>query len=85
MSHLDQKAAVSVTRETSGGLATLIRENGPVPIPAETFSSGSPFTTVSPRARQFGRSQFVVKAFDPPGHGRRTWPPCVCPAKIASR
>ena len=60
------------------------REKGYGPIPAETLSHGSVPILETPLAREFGRSQFVVSAFEPPNQGNLTCPPWVCPAKITS-
>ena len=64
-----------VISETSVGHANLIGANGLIPMPAETFSQGSLFTLVTPRERQFSKSQFVVSDLLPPSQGNLTWPP----------
>jgi hypothetical protein len=61
-----------VIKETSGGDATLIRANGLVPIPAETFNQGSSFTLLTPRDRQVSKSQLVVSALLSPNQGNLT-------------
>jgi hypothetical protein len=67
--------AVKVISDTSGGQANLIGAYGLIPIPAETFSQGSLLTLVTPRERQFSKSQFVVSDLLPPSHGNLTCPP----------
>jgi hypothetical protein len=67
--------SVRVIKDTSGGDATLIRANGLVPIPAETFNQGSLLTFVTPRDRQLSKSQLVVSALLSPNQGNLTWPP----------